>query len=108
MISGLVAGALQQFRKCLLAAVEFQPVVEHAVEVAVFARENHRPRWSANGVGHQAAVKAHALFGQAVDTRGLIDLRSVGANRLVGMVVREDEHDVWFSPERRRLLARRR
>ena len=95
----LVAGFLQQFRESHLGRVEpAVGVVVKAVEVVVLPRQHARPAGPADGIGHQAAVEPHALPGQPVDVRRLVELArvTVGADRLIGMVIREDEHDVGF------------
>ena len=94
---GLIAGLLQQLREGELRAVEDRVrVVEEAVEVRVFAGQDDGAARTADGVGDQGAIEAHAFLGEAVDVRGLVQLTgvTVGADRLVGMVIGEDEHDV--------------
>jgi len=75
----------------LLGVVELEPVVDHAVDVAVLAGQYHRPAGGADGIGHETVVKQYAFFCQAVDVGRLVDLGSVGADRVRGMIVGEDE-----------------
>ena len=94
---GLVAGLLQQLREGELRAVEDGVrVVEEAVEVRVFAGQDDGAARTADGIGDQSAIEAHTFLGKAVDVRGLVQLTgvTVGADRLIGVVIGEDEHDV--------------
>ena len=93
----LVAGLLEQLGKRLLRAVERGVrVVGKPVQVAVFSGEDGRARRAADRVGHETAVKAHALFREAVDVRGIEQLArvAVGADGLVGVIVGKNKDDV--------------
>ncbi len=71
---GVVAGVFEEFDEGLLAAVEGVFVGVEAVAVAVFPGEDGGSAGSADGVGDQAVVEAHALVGDAVDVGCLVDL----------------------------------
>jgi len=90
----LVAGLLEQLGERLLRRVELDAVVDHPVRVAVLPRLDHRPARRADRVRHKTVMEDHPLGGQAVDLGRLVDLRAVGADRVRGVVVGEDEEDV--------------
>ncbi len=92
----LVAGFLQHLRVGGLGAVQRPLAVEDkAVHVGVSSGQDAGAGGSAQGVGAVAAVKDHALSAQLVEV-GQRDGGIVlgGAQRLVGVVVRDDEKDV--------------
>jgi hypothetical protein len=94
---GLVVGGLKHFREGRLRTVEpAVGVVVEAVEVVVLAGQDARPAGAADGVRDQAAVEPDALLADPVDVRGVDELPrvAVGADRLVGVVVGEDQDDV--------------
>ena len=93
----LITGLLEQLGKGDLGAVELAiAVVVEAVDVRILAREHAGPARPADAIRHQAAVEAHPLFGDAVDIRGRVQLQRmpVGADRLIRVIVRENEDDV--------------
>ena len=75
---GLVAGGLQQLGHCLLRSVKRLPVVEQSIQVAVLAGQHHGAAGSADGIGHQAIVEAHAFAPDAVDIRRMVQAASIG------------------------------
>ena len=93
----LVASLLEELGEGDLRAVEdgIRVVIE-AVQVRILAGENDRTARSADGVGHQGAIEAHAFLGEAIDVRGLVKFSrvAVGTDSLIRVVIREDEHDV--------------
>ena len=90
----LVPGRLQELRKRLLGSVEPQSVVENSVQMAVLAGQDHGPARSANRVRHQSPVEPHPLSGDPIQVGRVVDHRAVCAERLIGMIVRENEEDV--------------
>ena len=71
-------------------------VVIEAVRVRVFAGLNDGTHGAADGVRHEAAVKAHAFLGETVHVGRVeqLALVAVAAHRLEREVVAEDEDDV--------------
>ena len=65
-----------------------------AVLAAVHARHDAGARGGADGVRHEDVLEEGALLGQAVDARGLVDARAVGADGVGGVVIGHDEEDV--------------
>ena len=62
--------------------------------MAVFAGEDHRPAWPANAIGTKRILKQYSFLGDPVNVRRVVDLGSVGANGMTGMIIREDKNDV--------------
>lgn len=62
--------------------------------MVVFARKNRGPARTADRVRHQAAIETHALLRYSVDIRRLKKLGVVGADRLVSVVIGENEQNV--------------
>ena len=91
-----VAGGLQQLGGRLLGRIEpgLGAVVGKAVEMAVFARLDHRPARPADRVRHKRPVEPHPFLRHAVDIRRLVAAAVVGADRLIAVIVGEDEQDV--------------
>ncbi len=93
----LVAALLKHRRESGLGAVKAAvAVVVEAVGVRVLAGLDHRAAGAADGVRDEAAVKAHALFGDAVHVRRFEQLAAVAiaADGLAGQVVAENEDNV--------------
>ena len=93
----LVAGLLQELGEGLLRAVERGiRVIGKAVEVTVFSRENRRARRTTNRIRHEAPVEAHPLLRDAIDVRRVEQFAriTVGADRLIGVIVGENKDDV--------------
>src|SRR5690606_30878607 len=63
-------------------------------QVAVFTRLNDCPAGSADGVGDEDVVERHPLLCQTVEIGRLVDLRTVGPDRMRGVIVAEYEDDV--------------
>src|SRR5216117_3548197 len=77
--ASVVAGGLEIFRQRRLSAVE--PVEHrHAVEMAVFAGEDGRTTRRANRVDDKTIDEPHPFFGDAINTRRLVDLAAVSAD----------------------------
>ena len=92
-----VAGLLQQLGKRLLRAVETAvAVVVEAVDVRVLAGQDRRPARPADRVRHEAAIKPHPFARDPIHVRRGEQLATlaVGADRLAGQIVGEDEQDV--------------
>ena len=90
----LIAGFLQQFGERLLSPIKLVAVDEKPVEVRVLAGLDHGAHGAADAVRHIAMREQHALASQTVNVWSLIDLRPIRSNRLVSVIVREDEQDV--------------
>ncbi len=90
----LVARRLQQLRKRLLGAVKRLAVRHHAGEVPVLAGEDGGAAGRADRVGDEGVAEQHALGGQPVDVRRLVDARAVGADGVGRVVVGEDQQDI--------------
>ena len=95
-----VSGSLHQLGESLLRSIEAVAVHQESIEMAVLARENHRPARPADGVGDVAIVEPHPFMGETVDIWCLVDPRAVGADRLIGVIVGEDEENVRPRPQR--------
>ena len=95
---GLVAGLAEQLGERDLRSVEHVRVVSHSIQMAVKPGLNHRARRGADRVGDHGPVEPHSPVREAVDVRGLVDDRAVGADGLEGVVVGEHEHDVGPIP----------
>ena len=94
---GGVASLAQKLGKGLLGTVELVAVHKETVGVRVLACLDRGPHGTADGVGHVALLEEHAIPGQRIDVgRGgvLLEPGIVGPDRLVGVVVREDEQNV--------------
>src|SRR6185369_6840275 len=91
--AGVITGALQFPGDIPLTAVE---LIEDrdAIAVGVFSGENARAAWGADGVDGKTAVEAHAVPGQSVEVRRLVDFAAVGADGVRGVVVGHDEDNV--------------
>ena len=92
--SRLIAGLLQQFGEGGLRSVEAFPVAAEPVDVAVLAGQDVGAGRAADGIGAKGIQKHRALFGESIDVGSLIDLRTVGADGLDGVIVRKDEYDI--------------
>ena len=90
----LIADLLKQLRERLLAAVEPFSVVDNAIDMTVFAGENHRPAGRTNRIGAEAVFKQHSLFGKSVEVRRLIYLAAVAAKRVRSVVVCHNKDNV--------------
>ena len=93
-----VSGLLHRLGEGGLLAVEAAvAVVVEAVRVRILAGQNGSATRAADGIGNEAAIKAHALPRQAINGRCIQQLPaiSVGADRLTGEVVGEEEDNVW-------------
>ena len=89
----MVARRLQVLGDGRLRAVE---AVEHrhAVLVAVLAGQDAGPAGRADRVDAEAGVETHALLGEAVEVRRLVDPAAIGADGVCRMVVGHDIEDV--------------
>ena len=94
----LVSGLLQHFRVSGLGAVQRSLSVEDkTVHVGMPAGQDAGAGGAAQGVGAVAAVKNHALASQFVEIgQGHGGIIIAGAQRLVGVVVRNDKEDIRF------------
>ena len=92
----LVATGTQQLGQGLLALVELVRglVVDLAIHVAVLPREHAGTAGPRDGVRHEALGEAHALTRDRVYIRSGDVALVVGADHLIGVVVRHDVDDV--------------
>ena len=91
----LIRGLLQKLGECDLRTIEDAGrIINEAIEVSVFAREDGGTAGATNRVRHQAAVEAHSFFGDSVNIGSRIPVRTVGAHRLPSVVVGKDEDNV--------------
>ena len=105
----LVAGLLHELRERRLAAVKRAVVVGKAIQVAVLAGEDHRPRRAADRVGAEAIAKESAFPRDPIDVGRVDQLRAIGGDGGRRMVVGKDEDDVgptWRGRGSRRLGGR--
>ena len=94
----LVSGLLKHFGKGGLGTVERSGVFieQVAVHVGMAARVNAGAGWSAKGVGAVAAVEYHAFVRQLAEIRvGHGRIFFTGAQGLVGMIVRDNDQNIW-------------
>lgn len=100
--SGFVSGFLKELWEGLLVAVEAVVIVHEAIDMAVLSGENDGAAWSADGIGAEAFIEAHALTGQFVDIGSGIEHvvdPVVSSNGMRGVVVGENKDNVWlFGP----------
>ena len=66
----------------------------HAVDMRVLTGQDRRPARRADGISREHVCEQRAVAREPIDVRGLVDVRAVGANRMGGVIVRHDEHDV--------------
>lgn len=90
----LVSFFLQEFWKSLLRSVELVAICHEAVQMAVLSCQNDGATGSAYRVGNEAIFEPHSFRSDAVDVGCFIAVRSISADRLVPVVIREDEEDV--------------
>lgn len=93
----LVARSLEQLGKRWLRAVKLKTVVNDAVQVAVLAGEDDGTARGTDRVRHEGVTEQHSFVGQAIEVRGRIDHRPIGADGVRGVIVCEHKQDVgWF------------
>ena len=90
----LISFFLQKFGKGLLRSVEPVTICHEAVQMAVLSCQNDGAAGSAYRVGNEAIFEPHSLRSDAVDVGCFVAVRSISADRLVPVVIREDEEDV--------------
>src|SRR5699024_65185 len=91
---GLVAGPLEQFWECLLAAVKGIPNFRNGVIMRMLAGLQGGTAGSAKRVSYKAVGKPNTIFDDPVHIGRLYIPVIIGAERLVGMVVRHDPYDI--------------
>src|ERR1700684_3120061 len=92
----LIAGLMKQLGHRDLRAVKSTIViVVKTIEVAVFPGQHAGAGRAAKRIGRQAAREAHALPGQTIDIRRLVEAKAISADGLIGMIVAENEYNVW-------------
>ena len=95
---GLIAVLVKQLREGHLGGIERKTVVDLAVEMRVFTRQNGRPGRRTDGVGNTGIAKQHPALGNAVNIGRLDQLVRIGAKGLISMVIRHDEDDIGSGP----------
>jgi hypothetical protein len=93
---GLITSPLKQLGKSLLAAIEFDAIVDNTVEVAVFAGKYHRATGRTNRISTEAVFKEHSLFGESVEVRCLVNFATITAKSMRCMVVSHYKNDIGF------------
>jgi hypothetical protein len=90
-----VAGPLQVLRVKHQVGGHGVVVVHHAVPVGVLPREDGGPGRGAQGGGHKGVGQVHAALGELVEVGRLHErLPLEEAQRVVAVVIGEDEHQV--------------
>ena len=91
--AGVVAPGLQVFGDGVAGAVE---TVEHRdpIEMRILTRQQGGAAGRADGVGNERISEARTAAGEAIEVRGGVDLRTVGRDRILGVIVRENEEDI--------------
>ena len=91
---GRVARLLKKLGEGLLRSVELVTICHEAVQMAVLSCQNDGAAGSAYRVGNEAIFESHSFRSDAVDVGCFVAVRSISADRLVPVVIREDEEDV--------------
>jgi hypothetical protein len=91
---GLVPRCPEEFGKGQRVRMQRDLVDRDTVQVAVLSGQDGRPARSADRVGHEGVAKEHPLARNAIEIRCPIDHRAVRADRLCGVIIGHDEHDV--------------
>ena len=66
----------------------------NTVGVRILPRQERRPAGRADRVGDERVGELGTVRGEPIEMRGGVDLRAVAGDRMLGMVVGEDEDDV--------------
>lgn len=66
----------------------------HAIEMRILPREQCRAAGSADRVGNKAVREPRTCFGETIQMRRLVHFRAIRRDRMLGMVVGEDEDNV--------------
>lgn len=91
-----VACFLELLRICPLSLVEGLVVIrDESINVTIFGSKHHSPSWTTEWVRHESIVKAHSFFADSVDIWGVNMLIRITADRLVSVVVRHYEENIW-------------
>jgi len=91
---GRVTRLLQQLRKGLLSPVETAVIGFEAIDVAMFAGQHTGATGTADGIGAKIISEDCAFLGNPIDVGRLVYFRAIGADRLLGVVVRKKKDDV--------------
>jgi hypothetical protein len=89
-----ITRVLNHLWKRPLRAIEEVTVAAEAIDVTVLAREDAGAGRPADRVRAKGVPVDRPFLREPVNVRRLIDLRTQRADRLHGMVIREDENDV--------------
>jgi hypothetical protein len=95
----VVTGSAENFRENLLIPIEAVPIVHEAVFVAVLAAHDNSAGRSANRVGAEGIFEEHPVSRELVDFRSWVHRLKpavVSPDGVRGVIVGEEENDVWF------------
>ena len=70
------------------------PVGHLSIVEGMPSRKYDRPGGGADRVGHEGPVKDHSFFGKPVDVGCLVPVGPIGGDRLVSVIIGEDEENV--------------
>ena len=90
-----VAGLLQHLRKSELVAIKSGATVRiKTILVTMLSSQHTRSAGTTDGICAKGIHKDRAVTSNTINVRSSINLGTVGADGLAGVVIREDEHDV--------------
>jgi len=93
---GGVSPLPQKLRKCLLSAIECVEIGPLTIHVTVFPRENASAAGGAYGIRAVVSTENRPLPSDAVYIGGLVYFGTVSADGLDGMIIAEQENNVWL------------
>ena len=91
---GLVTHLFQELGKSLLIPIEDISIRYESIDMAVFARLDHCPAGTANGIGNVTAGKPHPFTREPIDMRGLHIPSTVTREVIVGHIIPEDKEQI--------------
>ncbi len=80
-----------------LSRVERRGQCGDLIHVTVRASQDAGPAWSAQRIGGKAVLETDAVSCDLVDARSSVDRRAVATDGVSGVVVTQDEDDIWPS-----------
>src|SRR5690606_39605326 len=87
---------LQLLYKKVLAEVELRGfIIPESILVAVFSGQQRGARWATDGIIDKGIFEYCPLISDAVYLWRFPICRSIGSNRLIGMVIRDNNDDIW-------------
>src|SRR5687768_2202446 len=92
----LVSRVGQFFNKRILAAVEAGGnIVFKAIFMTILSRQYHCAAWPADRIGNIGTFEYHTFVCNTIDPGSSGELWSVSTDRLVSMIIRYNEYNVW-------------